>query len=818
MSAAPLVARLLEARVACLTAPAGFGKTALLQEAARQLGEPITWHRLGEIGPDGLPALLQGHGAGLLVLDDLHLLAGSAEACRALDRFLAAPPAGLRIWMAGRFGVPLASLARLKLTAQLVELGPQELAPDGWPAALELRSSPAWDAYIAHEVLGHLSPDDLAFAVAIAPLEQWTPEGCDWLLERTEGASALARLERLLPGLTAPAPALREWLLGRLRAQGVRYSALMRRAALWESQQGRPESAVSHALAAGDAGLILPLLRTLCERALSGGRLEDTERWLALAPAPVLEALPDLLLRAGEALRRAGRPRRAVRWLQAATVGFAAGGQEAGLLRAFCRLTLLHADLGEWEEARAAVQQVEAELPPAGRERAEPLLTLAEYAAMKGRLARAEEGFQEAAALFESAGDPEGIGAALVGLGARVYVAQGRLDEAAESLRRAQDHLAGASACDALLAEAQVCLLLNRFEQAERKLHAVLPHSSSQRAQLGWARAFLAAERGELAEAERLCQEAESHVEAADQTPGLEAAALAARGRVEARRSGELQRVRQAFELAGFAAAPLVREAARSLLESREARPVRTPVRVQCFGPLRLFVGEQEIPSTIWGRAQARLLFQYLLFQPGRAATRDSLLAAFWPDEAPDQSRARLRVTLNRLRRALAELGLSLETSAGQVRLPPAPFQVDLEEFREHLAAARAALQPEVRIEHCRRGRALFAGEPLADAFWPDADMHRHRAHRELADLLQLWHEAGLQLGRTDEAIAVLEELADLEPGREETVRSLMALLLRTGRQGEAVRRYRSLERWLKEELGLAPSPETRSVWRTVYS
>lgn len=814
MSREPIIERLLGARAASLLAPAGFGKTTLLKQAAKAFRGPVVWWGAGDL-VDG-PAL-DAPAAGLLVLDDLHALAESPEACRRLDRLLAGAPAGLRIWLAGRFERPLAALARWKLAGELVEIGPAELGAAGWPAAERLGRGPGWDAYMADEVLGHLSAAQKEFLLGISPLERWSPEGCDWLLERIESCQELEQLDRLLPGLTRPHPVLREWLLARLGRERPRYVRLMRRAALWESRQGESVRALTHALAAGDAGLTIPLLREVCERALQEGRLESVEHWLTQAPAPLLEALPDLLLRAGEALRRAGRPRRAVRWLQDAAVGFARSATDGGLLKALCHLSLVYGELGEWEEAEAALQQMEAELPAAGREQAEVLLALAESDSLRGRFARAEKRFRQAAALFEAAGHAEGLGAALVGLGSRACVGLGRLEEALQELRRARGCLSGASACDALLAEARLLLLMGSWEEAERVLALVRPASPSQQAHLCWARAHLAAERANLPEAERLCQEGEACVELVDQTPGLEAAALAARGQLEAYRSGSLLSLQQALHLAGSAGVPLVRESVRQLLQRLQSPPADPPLRVQSFGPFRVLAGEREVPPTIWGRPQVRALLQYLLFQPGRAATREALLNAFWPDEPPEQSRARLRVVLNRLRRALGEMGAPLETSAGTVRLPPA-FQLDLEEFRAHLLAARAATDPEERILHCRRGRSLCSGELLPDAFWPEADLHRYRAQRELVELLQLWHEASLKLGRSEEAISTLEELVDLEPGREETVCALIRLLLKAGRRGDAVRRYRTLERWLREELGLSPSPQTRAVWATLHT
>jgi DNA-binding SARP family transcriptional activator len=56
----------------------------------------------------------------------------------------------------------------------------------------------------------------------------------------------------------------------------------------------------------------------------------------------------------------------------------------------------------------------------------------------------------------------------------------------------------------------------------------------------------------------------------------------------------------------------------------------------------------------------------------------------------------------------------------------------------------------------------------------------------------------------------------DLEPFRESGYRRLMQVLFRRGDRGEAVRVYQQCRQRLADELGVAPSTETESLFRTL--
>jgi DNA-binding SARP family transcriptional activator len=267
-----LLAGIWDHRLGLVVAPAGSGKTTLLAQFAAATGAPVAWYRaeaadasadaavahlersfvsaLGLPGgwktvDDAIEALDAWEGdRALLAVDDLHALWGT-EAEATLERLLAHLPHGI-VMVAATRRAPGFNLSRLRVSGDLLELGPEDLRfrsweverlfldfygeplrPDelaelarrteGWAAGLQLfhlatRGKPVVERrrmltelgmrsrlvreYLARNVLDELPLHVRDFLLQTCVLGRLTAELCDEVRQGTSSDVLLAELEQ----------------------------------------------------------------------------------------------------------------------------------------------------------------------------------------------------------------------------------------------------------------------------------------------------------------------------------------------------------------------------------------------------------------------------------------------------------------------------------------------------------------------------------------------------------------------------------------------------------------------------------------------
>ena len=330
-----LVSQLQAARsvpLVLLVAPAGYGKTTLLEQWDAADERPFIWTSASGLS-DEVDALDQ---PAVVVVDDWHD-DGAAGALRDAGPAIAALCSGAQVAIAAR-AEPDLPLGRLRAQRKLLELrGPDlalrhdesasllhdgglDLAPgqvktlvqrtEGWPAALvlaalSLRDRPDIDAaiaafgggdrlvadYLRDEVLGGLPPSALAFLRDTACLDRLSGPQCDAVADRRGSALILRELSRSGVGVLAldgndEAYRYHPLLAGMLCAELERMDPdslreRHRRATAWYAAEGETESALHHAVAAGDADAAGGLLWATAPRWASDGHVATLRRWLA---------------------------------------------------------------------------------------------------------------------------------------------------------------------------------------------------------------------------------------------------------------------------------------------------------------------------------------------------------------------------------------------------------------------------------------------------------------------------------------------------------------------------------------------------------
>ncbi len=256
------------------------------------------------------------------------------------------------------------------LTATL-RLALMDLA-DGWIAALRASTSAcatdpgadpaAWLLGPGLEVLfgrglQALDPLDRDLLVLCSVLDQMSPEVCDAITGRSDGAERLAVLsERLLVArVPGPGPAryethrlLREYLGRKLSERGRGAQAHAHEAAgAWLAENGDAEAAISHLLDCGQMDRAREVLAAHVRDLLDSGRSEQVRTWYRRAPELALPEHELLLLGAA--------------WSELLSGNVAAAGSHLVELEAAAG-ALTHRDSGGDDSAATAAQWLRVEV------------------------------------------------------------------------------------------------------------------------------------------------------------------------------------------------------------------------------------------------------------------------------------------------------------------------------------------------------------------------------------------------------------------------------------------------------------------------
>ena len=232
---------------------------------------------------------------------------------------------------------------------------------------------------------------------------------------------------------------------------------------------------------------------------------------------------------------------------------------------------------------------------------------------------------------------------------------------------------------------------------------------------------------------------------------------------------------------------------------------------VSVLGPFAAELDGAPLPPFRTRSVQALLV--YLLCEAGRPHTREALMTLLWPGMPQASAQANLRQTLYRLRKHVSEV--SSRDGAGTVPLVLAD--------RQHLQVnPEAAYRFDVDLLRSREPAAaieLYRGDFLEDFYLPDSDAFetwaagRRAAFRQLAlDLLESQAARHLAEGDYSAAVQLAERQLALDNLHENAHRQWMEARARAGRPQEALVHYNQLTQLLKEELDLAPAPETRQL------
>jgi DNA-binding SARP family transcriptional activator len=269
-------------------------------------------------------------------------------------------------------------------------------------------------------------------------------------------------------------------------------------------------------------------------------------------------------------------------------------------------------------------------------------------------------------------------------------------------------------------------------------------------------------------------------------------------------------------EPAARAAASATASAAPPVVEiPRPSGEDEPPVRLRVLGPVTLATASGPVASGVRARAYAVLA---LLASHPAGRTLDQLADELRSANGPADMRAALRADINSVRATLRKAtGISgkfvrHDTATGRYRIDPDLIDVDLWRMLSAIEAANQATDDDTaclaalqEAADCYQGEfGTGLDEPV---FLDHATTYRHQMLSVYGKIAEI-----LELDNPDQAVAVLEKAATLDPVNEELHQRIMRIHGRAGRPDEVRRTLSRLEARLAEIGQAEPSAATRRV------
>lgn len=222
----------------------------------------------------------------------------------------------------------------------------------------------------------------------------------------------------------------------------------------------------------------------------------------------------------------------------------------------------------------------------------------------------------------------------------------------------------------------------------------------------------------------------------------------------------------------------------------------------------------------VLGGPRQRAVLALLLLNRREVVTTDRMIDELWGEHPPATVGKAIHVYVSNLRKVVGD-GVLL-TSDGGYRLDVEPSQVDADRFDGLVARGRTALErgyPVMARQRLREALGLWRGRALADfSYHQFAQAEIARLEEARMAALEDRIEAELALCEHSTLVPELETHVRAHPARERLWGQLMVALYRSGRQADALERYRRARRILIDEFAIEPGRDLKDIEHAILT
>lgn len=249
---------------------------------------------------------------------------------------------------------------------------------------------------------------------------------------------------------------------------------------------------------------------------------------------------------------------------------------------------------------------------------------------------------------------------------------------------------------------------------------------------------------------------------------------------------------------------------------------------INVLGPLEATIDGVSIVPTA---GKPRQLLALLALNLGRVVTASAFIEELWCDNVPRSAYSTLQTYVGQLRKELTRAMHAarghharevLETRHTGYVLRLEQEALDVDRYARLAAAGRAAGEAGDYGEAARLLRealSVWRGPLLVDvAAGPHLEIEETRLSESRLTDLTLRVDADLYLGHHHQLLGELAALCARHPHMENFQAQYMLALYRCGRPGQALEVYHAMWETIRDQLGVDPSPQLRTLQQAMLT
>lgn len=233
---------------------------------------------------------------------------------------------------------------------------------------------------------------------------------------------------------------------------------------------------------------------------------------------------------------------------------------------------------------------------------------------------------------------------------------------------------------------------------------------------------------------------------------------------------------------------------------------------IEALGETRVVLNNQLVTNKDWQSPVQREMFFFLLSHP-EGLSRKALEAAFWPDSP--QARDQCNRVIYKIRAILGKDVILFENDRYLFNRSQ-DYEYDVETFTAFYSQAKSEENIQRQAEIFRQMLLIYKGHYLMDADGSWAISERERLWQICADAYLNLAEHHLNLKEYQAALDYCRRALEKEPLLEAAHRLAMRAHIAMGDRAGAARQYQLCHHSVVERLGVKPSKETETLYRTL--